>query len=136
MLTINSSLLLQLLMTPLYQLPLLKIASTGSTLFAVVSPWSSLQYLIHTTAPINWGDDSPPKNGLQLLSPPTSISTSKLGTNFAPRLHAKAVPTTYPLLILVDKYYHLATNLRKLQKRSFSISRNSFASWIVDELRS
>ena len=39
------------------------------------------------------------------------------------------------LLSLVDQYYQLSGNLRKLQKQWFARPINSFASWTVDELR-
>ena len=39
------------------------------------------------------------------------------------------------LLCLVEKYYKLSGNLRKLQRNWFARPINSFASWTVDELR-
>ena len=39
------------------------------------------------------------------------------------------------LLCLVEKYYQLSGNLRKLQKQWFARQKDSFTSWTVDELR-
>ena len=38
-------------------------------------------------------------------------------------------------MCLVEKYYQLSGNLRKLQKQWFARQKDSFTSWTVDELR-